>query len=136
MLEFRMGMQANLCLSVWFFKVLPISNLILLQVREDCCYVSTQFNTDMRTSRLVADISIFTFAILKYVMGLFLSMNIKISKWTWTSNSRLCHRKRGPENIIARDYVLPDYTNVKRGFLRVRAIYLFLNPLNFLIPIK
>ena len=27
-------------------------------------------------------------------------------------------RKRGSENTITRDYVLPDYTNVKRGFIR------------------
>lgn len=27
-------------------------------------------------------------------------------------------RKRGPENTIARDYVLPDFTSIRRGFLR------------------
>jgi len=50
---------------------------VINQVREDCCYASTQFKKDMETSM-----------------------------------------KRGPENTVARDYVLPDYTNVKRGFLR------------------
>lgn len=27
-------------------------------------------------------------------------------------------RKRGPENTVARDYVLPDFTSIRRGFLR------------------
>ena len=27
-------------------------------------------------------------------------------------------RKRGSENTIARDYVLPDFTSIRRGFLR------------------
>lgn len=27
-------------------------------------------------------------------------------------------RKRGPENTIARDYVLPDFTSIRRGFVR------------------
>ena len=27
-------------------------------------------------------------------------------------------RKRGKENTIARDYVLPDYTHIKRGYVR------------------
>lgn len=32
--------------------------------------------------------------------------------------SSICCRKRGKENTIARDYVLPDYTHIKRGFVR------------------
>ena len=28
-------------------------------------------------------------------------------------------RKKKKENTIAQDYVLPDYTDVKRGFIRV-----------------
>lgn len=27
-------------------------------------------------------------------------------------------RKKGKENTIARDYVLPDYTHIKRGYVR------------------
>jgi len=27
-------------------------------------------------------------------------------------------RKKGSENAIARDYVLPDYTHIKRGYVR------------------
>lgn len=30
----------------------------------------------------------------------------------------LSNRKRGKENTIARDYVLPDYTHIKRGYVR------------------
>ena len=30
----------------------------------------------------------------------------------------LC-RKKKKLNTVARDYILPDYTNVKRGFIRV-----------------
>ena len=27
-------------------------------------------------------------------------------------------RKKGVENTVMRDYVLPDYTHIKRGFIR------------------
>jgi len=27
-------------------------------------------------------------------------------------------KKRGPENTIVRDYVLPDYTTIRRGYVR------------------
>lgn len=30
----------------------------------------------------------------------------------------MLNRKKGPENTIACDYVLPDYTNVKRGHIK------------------
>jgi actin-related protein 6 len=30
----------------------------------------------------------------------------------------LYNRKKGKDNTIARDYVLPDYTHIKRGFVR------------------
>ena len=29
-------------------------------------------------------------------------------------------KKKGPDNTILRDYVLPDFTTIKRGFLRSR----------------
>ena len=29
----------------------------------------------------------------------------------------VCYRKKGKENTIVRDYVLPDYTHIKRGFI-------------------
>eukprot|EP00794_Sanderia_malayensis_P012812 gene12812-14125_t len=50
---------------------------VVNQVKEDCCFVSNQFNQDMQIAK-----------------------------------------NRGPSNTIARDYVLPDYTNVKRGYIR------------------
>ncbi|XP_050522217.1 actin-related protein 6 isoform X2 [Daktulosphaira vitifoliae] len=50
---------------------------VMNQVKEDMCFVSTNFNQDM-----------------------------KISKTKW------------PKNTIVRDYVLPDYTTVNRGFVR------------------
>ncbi|XP_045195370.2 actin-related protein 6-like [Mercenaria mercenaria] len=50
---------------------------VINQLKEDVCYVSTQFNTDMKTSR-----------------------------------------KKGAENTVMRDYVLPDYTHIKRGYVR------------------
>ncbi|XP_062573518.1 actin-related protein 6-like [Saccostrea cucullata] len=50
---------------------------VINQVKEDVCYVSTQFMKDMETAK-----------------------------------------KRGKENTIARDYVLPDYTHIKRGYVR------------------
>lgn len=50
---------------------------VMNQVKEDCCFVSTDFNLDMEITK----------------------------------------RKR-KLNTIARDYILPDYTNVKRGFIR------------------
>lgn len=50
---------------------------VMNQVKEDMCYVSTDFNQDL-----------------------------KIAKMKW------------PKNTIVRDYVLPDYTTVNRGFIR------------------
>ncbi|KAG1674182.1 Actin-related protein 6 [Nymphon striatum] len=50
---------------------------IINQLKEDICYVSTQFNQDM-------DIA----------------------------------KKKGKENKIVREYVLPDYTFIKRGYVR------------------
>uniref|UniRef100_K1PGR7 Actin-related protein 6 n=1 Tax=Magallana gigas TaxID=29159 RepID=K1PGR7_MAGGI len=50
---------------------------VINQVKEDVCYVSSQFMEDM-------DIA----------------------------------KKKGKENTIARDYVLPDYTHIKRGYVR------------------
>ncbi|KAK3098322.1 hypothetical protein FSP39_018389 [Pinctada imbricata] len=50
---------------------------VINQLKEDVCYVSTQFSKDMEIAK-----------------------------------------KRGKENIIARDYVLPDYTHIKRGYVR------------------
>ena len=47
------------------------------QVKEDLCFVSTNFMDDMKIVR-----------------------------------------KRFPENTIVRDYVLPDYTNIRRGFIK------------------
>jgi len=32
--------------------------------------------------------------------------------------SFLCYRKKGAENTVMRDYVLPDYTHIKRGYVR------------------
>lgn len=50
---------------------------VMNQVKEDACFVSLNFNQDMKTAR-----------------------------------------KKGVENTIVRDYVLPDYTSIRRGFLR------------------
>ncbi|XP_052811955.1 actin-related protein 6-like [Mya arenaria] len=52
---------------------------VINQLKEDVSYVSTQFNTDMLTSR-----------------------------------------KKGAENTVMRDYVLPDYTHITRGYVRPR----------------
>ena len=50
---------------------------VMNQVKEDCCFVSTDFNHDMEITK-----------------------------------------QKRKLNTIARDYILPDYTNVKRGFIR------------------
>ncbi|EAA11637.4 AGAP005857-PA [Anopheles gambiae str. PEST] len=50
---------------------------VINQVKEDSCFVSQNFNEDMRIAR-----------------------------------------KRIPDNTILREYVLPDYTQIRRGFLR------------------
>ncbi|KAI8752843.1 actin-related protein 6-like isoform X1 [Biomphalaria glabrata] len=50
---------------------------VINQMKEDVCYVSTQFKKDISIARL------------KY-----------------------------PENTISRDYILPDYTHIKRGYVR------------------
>jgi len=50
---------------------------VMNQVKEDCCYVSTDFVSDLETAS-----------------------------------------KKKKHNTIVRDYILPDYTNVKRGFIR------------------
>ena len=50
---------------------------VMNQVKEDCCFVSNQFLTDLEITK-----------------------------------------RKKTLNTIARDYILPDYTNVKRGFLR------------------
>jgi len=50
---------------------------VMNQVKEDCCFVSTDFNHDMETTK-----------------------------------------QKRKLNTIARDYILPDYTNVKRGYIR------------------
>lgn len=31
-------------------------------------------------------------------------------------------RIKGKENKIVRDYVLPDYTNIKRGYIKVSTV--------------
>lgn len=50
---------------------------VINQLKEDMSYISSQFHTDMLTSR-----------------------------------------KKGLENTVMRDYVLPDYTHIKRGYVR------------------
>ncbi|BFZ09744.1 hypothetical protein BsWGS_12783 [Bradybaena similaris] len=50
---------------------------VINQMKEDVCYVSTQFNKDMSIARC-----------------------------------------KGPENTISQDYILPDYTHIKRGYVR------------------
>lgn len=50
---------------------------VINQVKEDSCFVSQDFNADMRIAR-----------------------------------------KRHPDNTIIREYVLPDYTQIRRGYLR------------------
>jgi len=30
----------------------------------------------------------------------------------------LYFRKKGKDNSVARDYILPDYTHIKRGYVR------------------
>ncbi|XP_058461856.1 actin-related protein 6 [Malaya genurostris] len=50
---------------------------VINQVKEDSCFVSQDFNEDMRIAR-----------------------------------------KRFPENSIIREYVLPDYTQIRRGYLK------------------
>jgi len=50
---------------------------VINQVKEELCYVSTDFEQDMKISKL-----------------------------------------KGKENTIVRDYVLPDYTNIRRGYAR------------------
>lgn len=47
------------------------------QVKEDVCFVSTDFRRDMEIAK-----------------------------------------KRFPENTIVQEYVLPDYSSIKRGFIR------------------
>ncbi|XP_037043665.1 actin-related protein 6-like [Bradysia coprophila] len=49
---------------------------VINQVKEDACFVSQDFNSDMRVAR-----------------------------------------KKFPENTIVQDYVLPDFTSIRRGFL-------------------
>ncbi|KAL4233379.1 Actin-related protein 6 [Mactra antiquata] len=50
---------------------------VINQLKEDVCYVSSQFNQDMQLSR-----------------------------------------KKGLDNTVMRDYILPDYTHIKRGYVR------------------
>ncbi|XP_025099057.1 actin-related protein 6-like [Pomacea canaliculata] len=50
---------------------------VINQMKEDVCYVSTDFMKDMETAR-----------------------------------------KKGPENTILCEYVLPDYTHIKRGYVK------------------
>ena len=50
---------------------------VINQVKEDCCFVSQNFNMDMEIAR-----------------------------------------KKYPENTIIREYVLPDFTHIRRGFKR------------------
>lgn len=50
---------------------------VINQVKEDACFVSLNFNADMRTARGGRE-----------------------------------------ENTILRDYVLPDFTTIKRGYVR------------------
>lgn len=50
---------------------------VINQVKEDSCFVSQDFNEDMRAAR-----------------------------------------KKYPENTIVRDYLLPDFTSIQRGYLR------------------
>lgn len=50
---------------------------VINQVKEDACFVSSDFNADMKKAR-----------------------------------------QKQPANDILRDYVLPDFTTIKRGYLR------------------
>uniref|UniRef100_F6TKA5 Actin-related protein 6 n=1 Tax=Ciona intestinalis TaxID=7719 RepID=F6TKA5_CIOIN len=51
---------------------------VMNQVKEDACYVSMNFNDDMKTCKL-----------------------------------------KGKDNTVLRDYVLPDYTQIKRGYIKI-----------------
>ena len=60
------------------FRLVLLNLELFNQAKEDACFVSMDFNTDME----------------------------------------IC-QKKGKANTISRNYVLPDYTHIKRGYLKV-----------------
>eukprot|EP00795_Rhopilema_esculentum_P005169 gene5169-300_t len=92
---------------------------VINQVREDCCYVSSSFNKDMEISKILAPLDGLpgwglVYGILWVGCGSVAGGGIALHGFSLYLNVA----KMREENIIARDYVLPDYANVKRGYIR------------------
>lgn len=69
---------------------------VMNQCKEDVCYVSNNFDADMKIARFVS----------------YIKLGGKFKKY-W-----ILFRLRGNRNTILREYVLPDFLNIDRGYVR------------------
>ena len=78
--------------------------------REDCCYVSLDYDGDMRT------------AAKRYIVPEENNLTVVPCFRSFSKRSSLfaLHSRSSRENSVARDYVLPDFTSLRRGFMKGR----------------
>ena len=79
---------------------------VINQMKEDVCYVSDDFYRDMKTAKYV---------VYRHFCVRLLSA---AESYVYVLKIVFCCRLRGKDNTIAKDYVLPDYTHIKRGYVR------------------
>lgn len=75
---------------------------VINQVKEELCYVSSDFYNDMKIAKLVN-------------VKFFVVVDYKLFQFVFFF---LLSRHRGRENTIVRDYVLPDYANIRKGYAK------------------
>ena len=80
---------------------------------------SSQILTDLTvfiaTAKLDDHITIYIYTVYIYIYD---NCFVGIRQLQYQLELCVCCRKKGTENTIVRDYVLPDYTHIKRGFIK------------------
>lgn len=86
---------------------------VINQVKEDVCYVSQDFYRDMDIAKYVQCDLLCGKLVFRWCEQLIL-INI------------LFFRLKGEDNTVMIDYVLPDFSTIKKGFCKVIFKFLFL----------
>lgn len=72
---------------------------VINQLKEELCYVSTDFFNDMKIAKYF----------LRQLFFHILMFDVEMYSY---------FRMRNDENSIVRDYVLPDYANIRKGYAK------------------
>ena len=53
---------------------------------------------------------------------MFLLIILQLVFLSYIYHIHICGRLKGAKNTVVRDYVLPDYTHIKRGYVKVGQV--------------